>query len=80
MDKILQEIDEAFAPQIQQAQDAVNSATFELSNLQMACEEKKKAVREYYEAVVQKERAEEIIANASVEVVASVSKASKLVK
>ena len=62
MDQLLQDIDEAFAQQIESAQGALNIAQFELTNLIAVREEKKRAVREYYEALADKERAEAIIA------------------
>lgn len=62
MDKILKEIDESFADQINVAQEAINVAQFELANLTSIREEKKKSVIEYYTALADKERAEAIIA------------------
>lgn len=62
MDKILQDIDESFAQQINTAQEAANSAQLELNNLIATREEKKKSVVEYYTALADKERAELIIA------------------
>lgn len=62
MEQILKEIDEAFAKDINTAQEVVNSAQFELNNLISVREEKKKAVVEYYTALADKERAELIIA------------------
>jgi hypothetical protein len=66
MDKILQQIEDEFAPQIQKAQDVFNSAQTELNNIVAVSEEKKKAVKEYYTAIADKERAELIIANSDV--------------
>jgi hypothetical protein len=62
MEQIIKDIEESYAPQIQSAQDAVNSAQFELSNLIATAEEKKKSVREYFTALEDKARAETIIA------------------
>lgn len=62
MDKILKEIDESFADQINAAQEAINVAQFELANLTAVREEKKKSVTEYYTALEDKERAEAVIA------------------
>ena len=62
MDKILQDIDEIFAQDINTAQEAANSAQLELNNLIATREEKKKSVVEYYTALADKERAELIIA------------------
>lgn len=63
MDKILQQIEDNFAQQIQDAQDVVNSAQQTLNDLIATSEEKKKSVTAYYEAIVKKEEAEIVIAN-----------------
>ena len=63
MDKILQQIEEAFAPQLMEAQEAFNLAQQDLMTLNAQKEEKMRAVREYYEAVEKKAQAEVVIAN-----------------
>lgn len=74
MEKILQQIEEEFAPQIQLAQETANSAQLELNNLQEVCAEKKKAVTDYYTALADIERAEAVIAKTDVSVKSEVSK------
>ena len=66
MDELLKQIEDEFYPQIQKAQDAFNLAQIELNNIVAVSEEKKKAVKEYYTAIADKERAELIIANSDV--------------
>lgn len=63
MEKILQQIDTQFAPQILLAQEAVSLVQIELNNLIATSEAKKTAVKEYYTALADKERAELVIAN-----------------
>ena len=77
MDKILQDIDESFAGDINTAQNAVNSAQLELNNLIAIREEKKKSVVEYYTALADKERAETIIAQTDVSIKSEVAKITK---
>lgn len=68
MDKILQQIEDAFAPQLQEAQEAFDVASLNLMTIQAQKEEKMRAVREYYEALDKKEQAELVIANAPEEI------------
>lgn len=68
MEKILQQIEANFAPQITAAQEALNIAQIEYNNIVAIAEDKKRVAREYYEALAQKEQAEIIIANAPQEI------------
>lgn len=66
MDKILQQIEQEYAPQIGSLQELINLNQTELNTLIAEAEEKKKKVRDYYTALAQKEAAEAVIANSDV--------------
>lgn len=61
MDKILQEIDDAFLPEMTQAQEDFARAEFALNDVRARKEEKIRAVQEYFLALDQKAIAEKVI-------------------
>jgi len=61
MEEIIKQIEEEYATQMQEAQDALSVAQMNFDNLVGSKEEKIRAVRVYYEAIAQRDQAQSVI-------------------